>query len=106
MLRGELAPENIGVSVLCPGLVQSNLGSTSAQHRPERFGGPLPDPMAERSDRGPMEGAMPNEAVGPIVVRGIIGNRAYILTHPETAPAVRARQDAVMADYAYFADAE
>jgi NAD(P)-dependent dehydrogenase (short-subunit alcohol dehydrogenase family) len=102
MLRGELAPENIGVSVLCPGLVQSNLGSTSAKHRPDRYGGALPDPMAER---GPIEGAMPNEDVGPIVVRGITGNRAYIITHPETAPLVKARQDAVMADYAYFAEA-
>ena len=102
MLRGELAPENIGVSVLCPGLVQSNLGSTSAKHRPDRYGGVLPDPMAER---GPIQGAMPNEDVGPIVVRGITGNRAYIITHPETAPLVKARQDAVMADYAYFAEA-
>ena len=102
MLRGELAPENIGVSVLCPGLVQSNLGSTSARHRPERYGGALPDPMA---GRGPIEGAMANEDVGPIVVRGITANRAYIITHPETAPLVKARQDAVMADYQYFADA-
>ena len=102
MLRGELAPENVGVSVLCPGLVESNLGSTSARHRPERYGGALPDPMAER---GPVQGAMPNESVGPIVVRGITGNRAYIITHPETAPRVKARQDAVMDDYAFFADA-
>ncbi len=102
MLRGELAPENIGVSVLCPGLVQSNLGTTSAKNRPDRFGGALPDPMAER---GPIQGAMANEDVGPIVVRGITGNRAYIITHPETAPLVKARQDAVMADYAYFAEA-
>jgi NAD(P)-dependent dehydrogenase (short-subunit alcohol dehydrogenase family) len=101
MLRGELKPDNIGVSVLCPGLVQSNLGSTSAKHRPERYGGAMPDPMTER---GPIEGAMPNEDVGPIVVRGIIGNRAYIITHPETAPLVKARQDAVMDDYAFFAD--
>jgi len=102
MLRGELAPENIGVSVLCPGLVQSNLGTTSAKQRPARYGGALPDPMAER---GPIQGAMPNEDVGPIVVRGITGNRAYIITPPETAPLVKARQDAVMADYAYFAAA-
>jgi NAD(P)-dependent dehydrogenase (short-subunit alcohol dehydrogenase family) len=102
MLRGELAPENIGVSVLCPGLVESNLGSTSARHRPERYGGSLPDPM---DGRGPVPGSMPNEQVGPIVVRGIIGNRAYIITHPETAPLVRARQDAVMDDYAFFAAA-
>jgi hypothetical protein len=52
--------------------------------------------------RGPVPGAMPNEDIGPIVVRGITGNRAYIITHPETAPLVKARQDAVMADYAFF----
>ena len=38
-LRNELEPESIGVSVLCPGMVQSNLGETSARHRPERHGG-------------------------------------------------------------------
>jgi NAD(P)-dependent dehydrogenase (short-subunit alcohol dehydrogenase family) len=100
MLRHELAPEGIGVSVLCPGLVESNLGSTSARHRPDRFGGPLPDPMGERSMPA---GAMPNEAVGPIVVQGILANRAYIITHPETEPLVRARQQVVLDDYAFFA---
>jgi NAD(P)-dependent dehydrogenase (short-subunit alcohol dehydrogenase family) len=102
MLRGELAPENIGVSVLCPGRVDSNLGSTSAKYRPDRYGGALPDPM---EGRGPLQDVMPNEDVGPIVVRGITANRAYIITHPETAPLVKARQDAVMADYEFFADA-
>ena len=86
MLRHELEPESIGVSVLCPGLVESNLGSTSAKHRPERFGGPMEDPQAGGSRMPP--GAMPNEAVGPIVVRGITANRAYIITHPETEPMV------------------
>jgi NAD(P)-dependent dehydrogenase (short-subunit alcohol dehydrogenase family) len=100
MLRHELAPDGIGVSVLCPGLVESNLGSTSARHRPDRFGGPLVDPMGERSMP---PGAMPNEDVGPIVVQGILGNRAYIITHPETEPLVRARHQVVLDDYAFFA---
>lgn len=100
MLRHELAPENIGVSVLCPGLVESNLGSTSAKHRPERFGGPMDDPQAGGSRMPP--GAMPNEAVGPIVVRGITANRAYIITHPETEPMVRARHAQVIDDYEFF----
>lgn len=104
MLRYELAPEGIGVSVLCPGLVASNLGSTSARHRPERYGGPLDDPMADGARTMP-PGAMPNEAVGPIVVRGIRADRAYIITHPETEPMVRARHDLVLGDYAFFAAA-
>lgn len=100
MLRHELEPESIGVSVLCPVLVESNLGSTSAKHRPERFGGPIDDPHAGGS-RMP-RGAMPNEAVGPIVVRGITANRAYIVTHPETEPLVRARHALVIDDYEFF----
>lgn len=98
MLRHELAADGIGVSVLCPGLVESNLGATSARNRPARFGGPLDDPGP---GRGMPPGAMPNEAVGPIVVRAVRANRAYIVTHPETRPLVEARQRALLDDYAF-----
>ncbi len=101
MLRYELAPEGIGVSVLCPGLVESNLGSTSARHRPDRFGGAFEDPSG---GGGMPPGAMPNEAVGPIVVRAIRANRAYILTHPETRPLVEARQQLLLDDYTFAAE--
>ena len=101
MLRYELAPEGIGVSVLCPGLVESNLGATSARHRPERFGGAFADPSG---GGGMPPGAMPNEQVGPIVVRAIRANRAYILTHPESRPLVEARQQALLDDFAFAAE--
>jgi len=39
-LRVELAPERIGVSVLCPGPVETALGENSSAARPARFGGP------------------------------------------------------------------
>ena len=43
--------------------------------------------------------AMAPEAVGPIVVRGIRGNRLTILTHPELViPMVEARFEAIRAD--------
>ncbi|ABW14093.1 short-chain dehydrogenase/reductase SDR [Parafrankia sp. EAN1pec] len=103
MLRYELASEDIGVSVLCPGAVATNLVSTSARHRPERFGGPAPDPMAGRelpSDL--LLSMMSDEAVGPIVVRGIRGNRTYIITHPEMEGMVRARHQHLLEDFAFF----
>lgn len=90
ILRAELAPEGIGVSVLCPGLIDTNLSATSARNRPAGFGGPLavPPPMPEEMRRV----AMPPEEVGPIVVRGIRANRLHILTHPEMSiPLVEAR---------------
>lgn len=97
-LRGELAAEQIGVSVLCPGMVASNLGVTSLTHRPERHGGPL-----EAQDRPPPPGAMPNEEVGSYVVRGVEGNRLLILTHPSTHPLVQRRHDRLTADFEFFA---
>jgi NAD(P)-dependent dehydrogenase (short-subunit alcohol dehydrogenase family) len=38
ILRSELAGDGIGVSVLCPGPVESGLGANSARFRPERYG--------------------------------------------------------------------
>ncbi|MDT3445776.1 MULTISPECIES: SDR family oxidoreductase [unclassified Pseudofrankia] len=105
MLRMEVAPEGIGVSVLCPGAVVTNLGSTTARHRPARFGGPLPDPMAGRTMSPDMipSGMLQHEAVGPYVVRGIRANRAYIITHTEMADQVLARQQRLLDDIAFFA---
>jgi NAD(P)-dependent dehydrogenase (short-subunit alcohol dehydrogenase family) len=99
-LRGELAGEGIGVSLLCPGMVRSNLAATSAHHRPARHGGPLPPPP----DREPPVTMMAPEAVGPIVARGIRSERLHILTHPESLGLVQARHAAVVDDFAFFAD--
>lgn len=96
-LRAELAPEGIGVSVLCPGMIDTQLSATSARNRPAEFGGPLatPAPMPDEMRRS----AMAPEAVGPIVVRGIRANRLHILTHPETAiRLVKARFDSIQED--------
>ncbi|MEM9177236.1 MAG: SDR family NAD(P)-dependent oxidoreductase [Myxococcota bacterium] len=99
ILRGELASEGIGVSVLCPGLIATNLSQTSARNRPNAFGGPAeaPPPMpAEMAAQ-----AMAPEDVGPIVVRGIKANRLTILTHPEiVAPLAEARFQGIRADAA------
>lgn len=97
ILRAELAPENIGVSVLCPGLIDTQLAATSARNRPADFGGPLekPKPMPDEMRKT----AMQPEEVGPIVVRGIRANRLHILTHPEMSiPMVGARFDTIRKD--------
>jgi len=99
-LRGELADEGIGVSLLCPGMVRSNLAATSARHRPARYGGPLPPPPA----REPAATLMPPEAVGPVVVRGIKANRLHILTHPASRDLIEARHAALADDFAFFAE--
>ena len=97
MLRAELAPEGIGVSVLCPGVVVGNLAATSARNRPARFGGPA-DGIA---DAAPMPFMMPSEEVGPKVVDGIRANRLHIFTHTDDyiADMLRERFDAMMSDF-------
>lgn len=105
MLRAELEPERIGVSVLCPGLVAGNLSGTSARNRPAQYGGPMPAP--ERRAPSAMPGAMPGDEVGPIVARGIKGNRFYIFTHPESsAELVEQRHQGVVDDFAFYRRAD
>ena len=99
-LRGDLAPEGIGVSVLCPGMVTSNLGATSARNRPERFG-PQSAPPVSGASPDPALAAlmMAPEDVGPVVVRGIRENRLHIFTHLNARPQVERRFAAILADF-------
>ncbi len=103
-LRNELADSNIGVSVFCPGLVNTNIGS-SARNRPSTLAdsGFKPDPamLARmpkelREMRGPPPGMDPLEA-GQRVLKGMRSNDLYILTTPEFEPEIRARGEAIVA---------
>lgn len=72
-LRLELAPQGVGVSLLCPGYVATNLTANTA-----KIGG-------TRREYAP--GVVPQSSVTPahvgeIVVQGIADNAPYILTHP------------------------
>ncbi len=97
MLRAELEPDGIGVSVLCPGLVAGNLSATAARNRPARFGGP-----EHVQERTPPPSAMPNDEIGPSIVAGIRANRLHVFTHhdPYIADMLRARFDTLMDDFA------
>jgi short-subunit dehydrogenase len=100
-LRSELAAEQIGVSVLCPGMVVSRLAQTSARHRPERHGGPLEVPGKMPAQLAAL--AMKPEQLGPLVVRAIRANRLHIFTHPERRKQVEARQQRVLDDFEFAA---
>ncbi len=103
MLRQEVAADGIGVSVLCPGLVRTDLDANSARHRPERFGGPMVTPGALHA---PNLIAIDPEQVGPIVVKGIKAGRPFIFTHPEFSEQMRRYQDSIQGDFAFFGAAE
>ena len=110
MLRHELAGEGIGVSVLCPGVVASNLTTTSAENRPGAFGeqaDPQLDPAggaAGVSASLRAVQAMPAEEVGPVVIRAIRANRLHVLTHPKARPLLEGRFRALLDDFAFAAE--
>jgi NAD(P)-dependent dehydrogenase (short-subunit alcohol dehydrogenase family) len=103
-LRNELADSNIGVSVFCPGIVNTNIGNSN-RNRPANMAdsGFKPDPKmmarmgeAMRQMRGPPPGMDALEA-GQRVLRGVRNNDLYILTTPEFEQDFRARGDALLA---------
>jgi NAD(P)-dependent dehydrogenase (short-subunit alcohol dehydrogenase family) len=111
MLRAELASEGIGVSVLCPGMVASNLLGTSGENRPAAFGAQAAPKLGPAGDR---DGAivppsdirfMPAEDVGPVVVRAIRANRLHVITHPRAKPLVERRLRGVLDDFDFAAGA-
>jgi NAD(P)-dependent dehydrogenase (short-subunit alcohol dehydrogenase family) len=93
-LRLSLAPEGIGVSVLCPGLTRTRI-----QEAPDRED-PDGKPMARDGDPealfNTMEGAMDPIEVGRAVVRGIRENLPYILSHGEFRDEVRTLFDGII----------
>ena len=96
-IRGELAQENIGVSVLCPGPVKTNIHQL-AKNRPARFGVGEAFRQAEQAGTAPAFPSMmqPRE-VGALVLRGIMADELYIITHGEWRPMAEARHAALIA---------
>lgn len=90
----------VGVSVLCPGGVQTRFGS-SARNRPPDVG-PPPEPgpndraQSQRLGQATPAGRAPSE-VADIVVDGIRSSRFYILTSTNRNEAVRRRGEEVVA---------
>lgn len=96
MLRAELAEDNIGVSVLCPSTVSTRIWE-AARNRPAEMGHGETVSRPARVDQ-----AIAGLDVGPLVVQGIIENRAYIFTGADTRPRIEARGAAILADVASF----
>jgi NAD(P)-dependent dehydrogenase (short-subunit alcohol dehydrogenase family) len=83
-LRWSLAPHNIGVSVLCPGLVNSNIHE-SEKVRPSALSkniGPIDHAFMAKLPEIHKAGMDPME-VGQKVLEGIRRNDLYIFPHPE-----------------------
>jgi NAD(P)-dependent dehydrogenase (short-subunit alcohol dehydrogenase family) len=104
-LHEELAPLGIGVSVFCPGLVNTNIHEFE-RLRPARYANTgyavHADTAAAREEfmkTQILPAGMDPLEVGERVLRGIRNNDLYILTHPEYEQGVRDRFEAILASF-------
>jgi NADP-dependent 3-hydroxy acid dehydrogenase YdfG len=112
-LHADLAVHNIGVSVLCPGVVTTNIFD-SGRNRPQDLKGDT-DTAAlvlsadvtdqERTARFAqiMASALDPSVVGDMVLAAIQANDLYIFSHPELKPMVDARSSAINESFARWA---
>jgi len=99
---GQLAGRNIGVSVLCPGFVQTRIHE-SFRNKPSRYGGQdsvqvgLGDSRAQTAAL--VNAGIPIEPVANRVVEAVKDNDLYIFTHPEFRIAVQMRFANIMSAF-------
>lgn len=89
-LEQELAGSGIGVSVLCPGAVNTNIFDSAAT-RPEQFGGPYMREAQEKLRERSLARGLAPEFVGRRVVQAMRDGQFYILTHASERDAIQAR---------------
>jgi NAD(P)-dependent dehydrogenase (short-subunit alcohol dehydrogenase family) len=96
----------IGVSIVCPGGVDTNFG-TSDRNRPDGASGAQLDPTVRRgSDPDRRHTAMDPREVGVRVRQAIVDGDLYVLTHAHTRALVDARFARLSAAYDRIAPAE
>jgi len=72
--------DNIGASVLCPGVVATNIGN-SARNRPEEYGGVVAPNPRDRTAEMLAQGLNP-DIVGDLVLEAMQADQLYIFTDP------------------------
>jgi NAD(P)-dependent dehydrogenase (short-subunit alcohol dehydrogenase family) len=93
---GQLAPENIGVSVLCPGFVKTRIFESS-RTRQDKFGKAEQVAGAEPSvGQKLVQAGIDPDVVGACVFEAVRDNDLYIFTHPDMRPAVEQRFQRIM----------
>jgi NAD(P)-dependent dehydrogenase (short-subunit alcohol dehydrogenase family) len=98
-LRPELRRENIGVSVLCPGPVRTNIHELK-KNRPARFDvGEAFRKVEDSSEKLALPGIIEPAEVGALVLKAVQNDELYVITHGEwraAADALHAARIAAM----------
>lgn len=86
---------NISASVLCPGLVNTNL-LNAERNRPDQFGGPAQPTQEDYAAEMGLHAAMDPGNVASQVWDAIVNDTFYILPHPGFDEIVRDRVDRIL----------
>ncbi len=100
-LEQDFAGSNIGVSVLCPGAVNTGI-TRSGRNRPERFGGAYERAGTEGLQAALAQG-LTGDQVGARVLRAIRDREFYVFTHEAPKKWFEARFARVLAAFARVA---
>ncbi len=101
-LAAELEGSGIGVSVLCPGWVQTRINE-SARNRASRFGPlrtPTPEALARREQLAELlRAGLSPDAVAARVMAAMRDGDLYVFTHPEMRGVLEERFRRILAAY-------
>jgi len=99
-LRASLAPHNIGVSVLCPGLVKSYIYASADIRPAELKAGAQPvDAAGVKRLADIHEFGMEPDVIAARVLEAMREDRLYIFSHPEFKEELREVFDEILADF-------
>jgi len=93
VLRREMREHRIGVSVLCPMRVGTNIGA-SERNRDEEYGGPSTTSLVPDQDESNEQLAgrvLDVDEVAALTVDAVMADRLYVLPHEESRTAIRRR---------------
>lgn len=103
VLYSELKETNIGVSVLCPGAVATNI-IEAADSRPSDFGSSGDKPVITGDVAELLEHGLDPDVVGKLVLEGIQEEQFYLFTDPRMFKAVARRFERIQRGFDWSAN--
>lgn len=103
VLYSELKETNIGVSVLCPGAVATNI-IEAADSRPADFGSSGDKPVIAGDVAELLEHGLDPDVVGKLVLEGIQEEQFYLFTDPRMIKAVERRFERIQRGFDWSAN--
>ncbi len=95
----QLASRKIGLSILCPGIVDTNFRH-SRRNRQDAYGGDKELSGLEKPEMSAgFDGGVSPAVVAARVVEAVKADELYVFTHPEYRPILRERFDRILAAF-------